>query len=80
MLGRFQPFNNEKIIKARSRQGQTQEFVIWSWNIFYEFRMTQGYQLDHLLSLRVLKPFCDNVVLEYGGLPHVLPLNVHLDY
>ena len=34
--------------------------------------MTQGYQLDNLLSLRLLKPFFDNVLLEYGGLPHVI--------
>ena len=29
--------------------------------------------LDHLLSL-------DNVLLEHGGLPHILPLAVHLDF
>ena len=34
--------------------------------------MTHGYQLDHLLSLRLIKPFFDNVLLEHGGLPHVL--------
>ena len=27
-----------------------------------------------------LKPFFDNVFLEHGGLPHVLPLAVHLDF
>ena len=36
--------------------------------------------MDHLLSLRLLKPFFDNVLLEHGGLPHVLPLAVHLDF
>ena len=36
--------------------------------------MTQGYQLDQLLSLRLLKPFFNNVLLELGGLPHVFPL------
>ena len=35
--------------------------------------MTQSY----LLSLRLLKPFLDNVLLEHAGLPHVLPLAVH---
>ena len=40
--------------------------------------MTQGYQLDKLLSLGLLKLFCDNVLLEHGGLPHVHPLAVHL--
>ena len=42
--------------------------------------MHSGYQLDHLLSLRLLKPFFDNVLLEHGGLPQVLPLAVHLDF
>ena len=40
--------------QTRSRQGQAQEFVIWTGTYFYELRITQGYQLDHLLSLRVL--------------------------
>ena len=38
--------------------------------------MTQGYPLDQLLSLRLLKPLCDNVLLEHGGLAHVIPLTV----
>ena len=48
--------------------------------LFCRVGMTQGYQLDHSLSLRfrLLKPFFDNVLLEHGGLPHVLPLAVHL--
>ena len=40
--------------------------------------MTQGYQLDHSLSQRLLKHFIDNVLLEHVGLIHVLPLAVHL--
>ena len=36
--------------------------------------------MDHLVSLRLFKPFFDNVVLEHGGLPHVLSLAVHLDF
>ena len=40
--------------------------------------MTQVYQLDHLLSLRLLKHFFDNVLLEHVGLFCVLPLAVHL--
>ena len=51
-----------------------------SWDSCYELGMTQGYQLDHLLSLKILKPFCDNVLLEHDGLPHVLPLAVNLDF
>ena len=27
-----------------------------------------------------LKPFFDIILLEHGGLPHVLPLTVHLDF
>ena len=37
------------------------------------------YQLNSL-SLRLFKPFFDNVLLEHGGLPNVLPLPVHLDF
>ena len=46
-------------------------------DFFYRQWMTQGYQL-HSLSGRLLKHFFDNVLLELGGLPHVLPLAVHL--
>ena len=37
--------------------------------------------LIHVLSLatQTLKTFLDNVSLELGGLPHVLPLAVHLE-
>ena len=37
--------------------------------------------LIHVLSLatQTLKTFFYNVLLELGGLPHVLPLAVHLD-
>ena len=37
--------------------------------------------LIHVLSLatRTLKTFIYNVLLELGGLPHVLPLAVHLE-
>ena len=38
------------------------------------------YQLNCSLSLRFLKPFFDNILLELGGLPYVLPLTVHLDF
>ena len=36
--------------------------------------MTQGYQLDHLLSLRILYfiIFFDNILLKHGGLPRVI--------
>ena len=38
--------------------------------------------LDYSLSLRLFKPFFVNVLLEHGGggLPHVLPFAVHLNY
>ena len=35
--------------------------------------------LDKLLSLRLLKPFFDNILLEHAGLPNVLPLALQLD-
>ena len=41
--------------------------------------MTQGYQQNHSLSLKLFKPFFDNDLLKHGRLPHVLPLAVHLD-
>ena len=36
--------------------------------------MIQGYQLDHSLSLPLLKHFFDNVLLEQSGQPNVLSL------
>ena len=44
----------------------------------FGLRMTQGYQLDHSLSQRLLKHFFDNVLLEHIGLVHVLPLAIFL--
>ena len=41
--------------------------------------MIQGYQMDQSLSLRLIKSVLDNVLLEHGGLPCVLPFAVHLD-
>ena len=55
------------------------DFGLWSWSFFYRLEMTQNYHLDHLLSLRLLKSFFDNVLLEHVGLPHVLPFVVYLD-
>ena len=40
--------------------------------------MTKSYQLDQSLELGLVKSVFDNVLLEHGGLPHVLPLAVHL--
>ena len=34
--------------------------------------------MNHVIPLRPFKTVLDNVLLEYGGLPHVLPLAVHL--
>ena len=45
---------------------------------YYGLRMTQGYQLDHSLSQRLLKHFFDNVLLEHVVLICVLPHAVHL--
>ena len=48
------------------------------FEFFYGMLMTQGYQLNHLLSQRLLKHFFDNVLLEHVELIYVLPLVVHL--
>ena len=48
-------------------------FGLLTLDFFYGLEMTQGYPLDHSLSLRLLKPSFDNVLLEHGGL-HVYPL------
>ena len=56
-----------------SRQGQAQEFAILTLDFFYGLRMTQGYELNHSISQRLLKYF-----FEHVGLIHVLPLAVHL--
>ena len=52
------------------------DFGICSWDFFYGLRMSQSYQLVELLTLRLLKPFFDNVLLELG---HVISLAVHLE-
>ena len=41
--------------------------------------LEQGYHLYHSLSLRLSKTIFDNVLLNHGGLPHVLTLSVYLD-
>ena len=51
---------------------------LWTLDFFYVLRMTQGYQLNHSLSQRLLKHFFDNVLLDHVGLILVLPLAVHL--
>ena len=43
--------------------------------IIYRLRMTQAYPMDPLLSLTLLTPSFDNVLLEHGGRPDVLPLD-----
>ena len=81
MVDRLTPrFIDQNKKQTCSRQGQTQEIVIFgTWEFFYGLWMIQEYQLDHLLSLNVVKPFSDNVLIKHGGLPHVLPL-VHYDF
>ena len=68
-----------------SRQGQAQEFGhwnldfgLWTLDFFYGLRMTQGYQLDHSISQRLLKHFFDNVFVEHVGFIRILPLAAHL--
>ena len=52
---------------------------IWTLDFFYGLGVTQCYQLDPSLSIRLLKHFFEKVFLEHGGLPHVLHLAVHLN-
>ena len=65
-----------RLVPDSSRQGQAQIFGLW----FMDFAlwMTQGYQLDHSLSQRLLTNFFDNVLLEHIGLIRVLPLADYL--
>ena len=49
-----------------------------TWDTLLTLSGTWGYYLNHLIPLRPFKSVFDNVLLEHGGLPHVLPLAVHL--
>ena len=49
-----------------------------TWDTLLTLRSTKGFSLNHLIVLRPSKNVFDNVILEHGGLPHVLPLAVHL--
>ena len=49
-----------------------------TWDTFLVLRGTWGFYLNHLIPLRPYKSVLDTVLLEHGGLPHVLHLAVHL--
>merc|ERR1719411_2492444 len=49
-----------------------------TWDTLLTLRSTWGFYLNHLIPLRPIKSVFDNVLLEHGGLPHVLSLAVHL--
>ena len=49
-----------------------------TWDTLLTLRSTWGFYLNHLIPLRPFKSVFDNVLLEHGELPHVLPLAVHL--
>ena len=49
-----------------------------TWDTLLALRSTWGFSLNHLIPLGTFKSVFDNVLLEHGGLPHVLPLAVHL--
>ena len=49
----------------QTRLESTLDFGLWTLDFFYRLRMTQGYQLGHSLSQRLLKHFFDNVLLEH---------------
>ena len=49
-----------------------------TWDTLLTLRSTWGFSLNHLIPLRPFESVFDNVLLEYSGLPHVLPLAVNL--
>ena len=53
------------------------DFGLWLLNGPLDLSNVEAW---HSLSLRPLQPFFDNVLLEQGGLLHILPLAVHLKY
>ena len=65
---------------------------IWTYPVFFpmlsmltwntlKLQVTWGFYLNHVhqlsLSLRIIQSYLDNVLLEHGGLPCVLPYAVH---
>ena len=54
------------------------ELSTLTWDTLLTLRSAWGFYLNHLIPLRPFKNVFDNVLLEHGGLPHVLPLAVHL--
>ena len=44
-----------------------------TWDTLLTLRSTWGFYLNHLIPLRPIKSVFDNVLLEHGGLPNVLP-------
>ena len=54
------------ILETRLAFDMNLEFGYKTLDFFYGLRMTKGYQLDHSLSLRLLKHFFDNIFLEHG--------------
>ena len=49
-----------------------------TWDTLLTLRSTRCFYLNHSIPLSPFKSVFDNVLLEHGGLPHVLPLAVHL--
>ena len=47
----------------------------YSWSILHQFVYPGCWHFDNGAISKV-----DNVLLEHGGLPHVLPLAVHLKF
>ena len=72
--------NNESVYQTRVDRDKPRnlDFGLWTLDFFYGLRMTQGYQVEHSLSQRLLKHLFDNVLLEHVGLICVLPLAVLL--
>ena len=51
-----------------------------SGDTFISLKGTWGFYLNHAIPIRLFKSVLDNVLLEHGGQPCVLPFAVHLDF
>ena len=62
------------------------QFMVWfifqfmvQFKVWYMVRGTGGFYLNNIIPLRPFESVLDNVLLDHGGLPCILPFTVHLD-
>ena len=53
-------------------------FSTLTWDTCLTLGGTWGFHLNHVIPLNPLKHVLDNVLIEHGGPPCVLPFAVHL--